>query len=104
MKRLLTAVLLIALGALAGLGLYAISVVILFAVGFSFYAVSAGVLLAFLLCLIGTPISYFRLRQRGPQFTERLVIFLAGMLVFLAAFSLDVIIETPHTVFPWITE
>jgi predicted exporter len=72
MRRLLTAVLLIALGVLAGLGMYAISVVILFAVGFSFYAVGAGVLLAFLLCLIGAPISYFRSRKRGPQFTERL--------------------------------
>jgi len=102
MKRLVIAVLLVALGGLAGLTLYAICVLILFAVGFSFYAVSAGALFAFLLCLVGAPLSYFHLRKRGPLFTERLAIFLATVLLFLAAFSLDVMVETRHTVFPWI--
>jgi hypothetical protein len=95
------AVLLIALGVFAGLLLYGMSVVILFVFGFSFYAVSAGAILAFLLCLIGAPISYFRLRTRGPQFTERLVFFLAGMLLYLAALILEVMTETRHAIFPW---
>lgn len=104
MKHLLTALRLVALGILTGLGLYATSVFILFAAGFSFYAVSAGTVFAFLLCLVGAPIVYFRLRKRGPEFTQRLVIFLAAMLVFLAAFSLNVMIASPHTVFPWIKQ
>jgi hypothetical protein len=52
---------------------------------------------------VGAPLSYFRLRARNPHLRERLVIFLAAMLLVLAAFSLDVMIETPHTVFPWLS-
>ena len=101
MNRLIMAVVLIALGALAGVGLYLLSVVILFVFGFSSHAVDTGVILAVLLYLIGAPISYVRLRRRGPQFPEQLVIFLAGALIYLAALSLETITKTPHAVFPW---
>lgn len=101
MKRSLFAVALAAVGFLTGIGLYYLSVFVLFVTGFSFYAVTGGLFLALVVYLIGAPVSYVRLKSRGPQFTQRLMSFLAGMLIFLVVSCAEVAVTTPHTIVPW---
>jgi hypothetical protein len=83
-----------------GIALYYLSAFILFVIGFSFYAVTAGLLLAVALWLVGAPLCYARLRKRGPQVKRRLLPFLAGMLIFPAASCLEVLLYTPQTIMP----
>jgi hypothetical protein len=84
-KRLTWAVGLFLVGCVAGIALYFFALFVLTALGLSFYSTKAGPFAGLAIWLVGTPVVYLLARRRGQVFAERIVWFLTGMLVFLAA-------------------
>lgn len=89
-----------AAGVGAALGIWALSAVLLFVVGLSFYAPTTGLFLALAVALVAAPVAYLRVRRRRPHALPHLAYFLAGAVAFLLYGCIAVAITSPHTIFP----
>ena len=84
LKRWVWAAGMLGLGFVGGIVAYFVSLWVLTALGFSFYSNKIGPFLALGVALLGAATLYVRRRRRGRVFAERIVVFLVGMLAFLA--------------------
>jgi hypothetical protein len=97
MKRALTTAAFVAAGLVAGFLLWVVSVYVLVAVGFAFYAVTAAAFLALAVWLVAAALLYLRIGRRNPETRKHIVPFLAGMLILVVYFCVG---SSPHLVMP----
>lgn len=83
-------------GAVAGIALYAVLVMLLGALGFYSLAVNTAFVFGFVLAVAGAGVALWRCRNRGPA----LYSFLAGLLLLLGYSSIQVLVLQPQTVWP----
>jgi hypothetical protein len=97
MKRALITAAFVAAGLVAGFFLWMVSVYVLVAVGFAFYAVTAAAFIALAVWLVAAPLLYLRIGRRNPETRRRMVPFLAGMLILVVYFCVG---SSLHLVMP----